>query len=146
VPAQIEANPRLATWLTTADGHVEVTVGKVELGQGILTALHQIAADALALPLDLVRIRSARTDGPDQGLTAGSLSVLQSTPALRYLGAAVRQLAEAPADLAPGETSSYVDRIAELDPHTDLTGFAVVATPGPTRAVGTDAPRIDLPD
>ena len=35
-----------------ADGQVEVHVGKVELGQGILTALAQIAADALALPFD----------------------------------------------------------------------------------------------
>ena len=96
VPAHIESNPRLDTWLTATDGRVEVNVGKVELGQGILTALHQVAADALALPPDLIRIRAARTDGPDQGFTAGSLSVLQSTPALRFLGAAVRQLARRP--------------------------------------------------
>ncbi len=146
VPAHIETNPRLGTWLTTANGHVDVSVGKVELGQGILTALHQIAADALALPLEVVRIRAARTGGPDQGVTAGSLSVLQSTPALQYLGAAVRQLAEAPDDLAPADISAYVDRIAALDPQTDLTGFVVVATPGPPRAVGTDVPRVDLPD
>ena len=146
VPAHIETNPRLGTWLDVTEGRVDVQVGKVELGQGILTALHQIAADALALPLDLVRVRAAHTGGPDQGVTAGSLSVLQSAPALRYLGAAVRQLGEAPDEPTPAETSAYVDRISALDPLTDLTGFAVVAQPGPTRAVGTDVPRVDLPD
>jgi CO/xanthine dehydrogenase Mo-binding subunit len=96
VPAHVRTNPRLGTWISVADGVVEVHVGKVELGQGILTALHQVAADALELPLERVCIRSARTGGPDQGLTAGSLSVFQSTPVLRYVGAVVRQLADAP--------------------------------------------------
>jgi nicotinate dehydrogenase subunit B len=145
-PPHIVSNPTLGTWLAVDDGHVEVCVGKVELGQGILTALHQVAADALGLPLDLVRIRTARTGGPDQGLTAGSLSVSQSTPALRYLGAAVRQLAEAPPDPTADEASAYLDRIAELDPHIDLNSLPVVAAPGPTRTVGTDIPRLDLPD
>ena len=50
LPAHVTTNPRLGTWVTVADGLVEVRVGKVELGQGILTALGQIAADELALP------------------------------------------------------------------------------------------------
>jgi CO/xanthine dehydrogenase Mo-binding subunit len=152
VPAHVVSNPRLGTWISVSDGRVDVHVGKVELGQGILTALHQIAADALGLPLDLVGIRTARTEGPDQGLTAGSLSVSQSTPALRYVGAAVRQLAEeAPvveevALRASRNHQDYVERIATLDPETNLTGFEVVNGPGPTLAVGVDVPRLDLPD
>ncbi|MDX6360458.1 MAG: nicotinate dehydrogenase subunit [Nocardioidaceae bacterium] len=146
VPAHIESNPLLGTWLAAGDGTVEVSVGKVELGQGILTALQQVAADALALPLDLVHIRSARTGGPDQGLTAGSLSVLQSTPALRHLGAVVRQLAEAPGNTSQDETAAYLDRIAGLDSSLDLTAFTPQVGPAPNRAVGADAPRVDLPE
>jgi nicotinate dehydrogenase subunit B len=141
LPPHVETNPRLGTWVTVADGIVEVHVGKVEFGQGILTALHQIAADAFGLPMSLVRIRTARTDGPDQGITAGSLSVFQSTPALRHIGAAVRALAEPAADLA-----SYVDRIAALDPDIDLTAVDADVFCGDPVAVGTDAPRVDIPD
>jgi nicotinate dehydrogenase subunit B len=142
VPAHLQTNPRLGTWIRVTDGVVDVAVGKVELGQGILTALHQVAADALVLPLDRVRIRSARTGGPDQGLTAGSLSVFQSTPALRYVGAVVRALAGPPTD---GDLAAYVARIGELDPGTDLR--TVGAPPSSTaHLVGTDVVRLDIPD
>ncbi|HET8663681.1 MAG TPA: molybdopterin cofactor-binding domain-containing protein [Nocardioides sp.] len=169
VPAHIAANPRLGTWIRVEDGVVRVHVGKVELGQGVLTALHQIAADALGLPPELVRIRTARTDsGPDQGLTSGSMSVQESAPALRYVGSAVRQLAEEPPSSSvveevaqPPSSSvveevaqrpsrdhleSYVDRIAALDPETNLAGLDVVDHTAPALVVGTDLPRLDLPD
>jgi nicotinate dehydrogenase subunit B len=149
VPAHVEGNPRLGTWISVADGMVQVHVGKVELGQGILTALHQIAADALGLPPDRVLIRTARTDsGPDQGLTAGSMSVQESAPALRYVGAAVRQLAEANAAGPPdtGEVTAYVERVAALDPDTHLAGLDVIGSAGPILVVGRDLPRVDLPD
>lgn len=146
-PAHVIGNPRLGTWLHVRDGMVEVRIGKVELGQGILTALAQLAADALGLPMARIRIRAASTDGPDQGLTAGSLSVQQSAPALRYLGAAVRSLA-GPVD------EGYLTRISELDPALDLTTVTVAGgdltarrTPGGRpRTVGTDVPRLDIPD
>ena len=145
VPEHIRGNPWLGTWITVADSAddcvVEVHVGKVELGQGILTALAQIAADALALPLSGIRMVAAHTThGPDEGLTAGSLSVLQAGPALRHVGAVVRALA--------GPTSpagAYVERIAALDPSTDLTS-APVAAPVAATSVGRDEARLDLPD
>jgi CO/xanthine dehydrogenase Mo-binding subunit len=144
IPVHVAANPRLGTWISVADGFVDLHVGKVELGQGILTALQQIGADALGLPQEQVRIRTARTDsGPDQGLTAGSMSVQESAPALRYVGAAVRQLAEA-RDVA--EVTAYVERVAALDPDINLTGLDVLDHGGPTLVVGTDLPRLDLPD
>jgi nicotinate dehydrogenase subunit B len=140
VPPHLITNARLGTWIRVVDGVVLLQVGKVELGQGILTALHQIAADALSLPLSAVRIVPATTSGPDQGLTAGSLSVFQSFPALRHLGAVVRVLAG-----PPEEVPAYVARIATLDPDLDLT--TVDITPNPVGcAVGTDAERTDLPD
>jgi nicotinate dehydrogenase subunit B len=140
VPPHVATNPRLGTWVRVVDGVVLVQVGKVELGQGILTAVGQIAADALRLPLSTVRVAPATTSGPDQGLTAGSLSVFQSFPALRHLGAAVRALA-GPAD----DVAGYVARIADLDPDLDLTTVEVDPDLAP-RVVGTDAERTDLPD
>ena len=141
VPAHIQDNPRLGTWVTVAGGVVEVHVGKVELGQGILTALAQIAADALALPLSGIRMVAAHTtDGPDEGLTAGSLSVLQAGPALRHVGAVVRALA------GPTEPrADYVLRIAALDPATDVTA-ATPADPVAATSVGRSEARLDLPD
>jgi nicotinate dehydrogenase subunit B len=140
VPPHIATNPRLGTWVRVEDGVVGVRVGKVELGQGILTALGQIVADALGLPLSAVRIVAATTSGPDQGLTAGSLSVTQSFPALRHLGAVVRSLA-GPTD----DPAAYVGRIADLDPGVDLTEVELVPDVA-VRAVGSDAERTDLPD
>ena len=141
VPAHIQDNPRLGTWVTVAGGVVEVHVGKVELGQGILTALAQIAADALALPLSGIRMVAAHTtDGPDEGLTAGSLSVLQAGPALRHVGAVVRALA------GPTEPrADYVLRIAALDPATDVTAVTP-ADPVAATSVGRSEARLDLPD
>jgi len=141
-PPHIAANPSLGTWLSVVDGVVVVHVGKVELGQGILTALAQVAADALGLPVAAVRMRAAHTaDGPDEGLTAGSLSVLQAGPALRHVGAVVRALTDGPR----GDLTSYVARIAQLDPATDLC--AVTPAPAaPAAAVGHSEPRLDLPD
>lgn len=139
VPQHVLGNPRLGTWVTVRDGLVEVHVGKVELGQGILTALAQIAADALALPLSEIRTVPAHTaHGPDEGLTAGSLSVLQAGPALRHVGAVVRALADPTSE-------GYVARIAALDPDTDLL-TAPAADSVTSSAVGASHPRLDLPD
>ena len=51
-PAACNTNRMLDAWIRIdADGNVTVFTGKVELGQGILTALAQIAAEELDVPL-----------------------------------------------------------------------------------------------
>lgn len=142
LPPHVVTNPRLGSWLGVGDGVVLVRIGKVELGQGITTALAQVAADALGLPLDRVRMVPAHTTrGPDQGLTAGSLSVMQTAPALRHVGAVVVALA------GPTEPADeYVARVAALDPDLDLRDHDPAAGPPPRRVVGRDEPRLDLPD
>ena len=70
---------------------VTVFCGKVELGQGIHTALAQIVADELGLPLDRVQFAAPQTDVcPDEGVTSGSLSVQESGAALRLACAELR--------------------------------------------------------
>jgi len=55
------------------DGSVQVNHGGTEMGQGLHTKIQQIAADALGVPLDAVRIMPTRTDKvPNTSATAAS--------------------------------------------------------------------------
>jgi len=81
-----------------ADGTVSIAVGKVELGQGISTALAQIAAEELGVDLSKIRILPASTAySPDEGVTSGSLSIQDGGKALRAACAELRGRAEKPA-------------------------------------------------
>src|SRR5439155_8886041 len=84
-PISFAKNRKLEGWIAVnGDGAVTVFTGKVELGQGILTALAQIAAEEMDVDLDQISIVSASTvRGPDEGYTFGSQSVEQSGSALR---------------------------------------------------------------
>jgi CO/xanthine dehydrogenase Mo-binding subunit len=94
LPVSLAANPRLSSWLKfSADGHVVVSPGKVEIGQGIVTALAQIAADELDIDISRVRMHRASTaSSPNEGVTSGSLSIQQSGRALRHACAEVRRI------------------------------------------------------
>ena len=55
-PGSLQNNRKLDGWIRiNADGTATIFSGKVELGQGILTALHQIVAEELDLPLGASR-------------------------------------------------------------------------------------------
>ena len=90
----LAANPLISSWLTVrADGTVTLRVGKAELGQGIHTALAQIAVTELGLaPGQLVVAPLSTAASPDEGFTAGSLSTQVSGAAVRAVGAAARRL------------------------------------------------------
>src|SRR5262245_14335923 len=93
-PARLRPNRRLVAWIRIgADGKVTVFTGKVELGQGIITALAQIAAEELDVPLAQVTMVPADTGRtPNEGQTAGSQSIENSGTALRMAGAEVRAI------------------------------------------------------
>ena len=94
LPGSLGANRRLDRWLRIdREGTVTVFPGKVEIGQGILTALAQIVAEELDVSLG--RIRLAPTDtrySPDEGMTSGSMSITDGGTALRYAAAEARDL------------------------------------------------------
>ncbi|GAB3424964.1 molybdopterin-dependent oxidoreductase [Flindersiella endophytica] len=97
IPRAIESFPNVEQWLRpTHDGRIEVLSGRVELGQGIRTALAQVVATELGLPVEQVVVRSAATDEtPDEGYTAGSMSMELGGAALARAAAAYRRLLEA---------------------------------------------------
>jgi CO/xanthine dehydrogenase Mo-binding subunit len=92
LPVSLDANPKLASWISISpEGHVVLSPGKVEIGQGIVTALAQIAADELDVDIARIRMVRATTAGsPDEGVTSGSLSVQQSGRAVRHVCSEVR--------------------------------------------------------
>ena len=62
LPQSLIDNPRLDRWVAfEAEGRVRIATGKVEIGQGILTALTQIAAEELDVAPERVRIVSGDT-------------------------------------------------------------------------------------
>jgi nicotinate dehydrogenase subunit B len=162
----LAANPALSTWLSIrSDGVVEVRSGKVELGQGVLTALAQIVAEELDVDMSRIRMTAAVTGtSPDEGYTAGSLSIQHSGGALRavcaearerYVAAAADKLAVPVEELdvvdgrviAPdGGEISYWELADDALLDGPVTGTAAVKPPDRYRVVGADAARIDLPD
>jgi CO/xanthine dehydrogenase Mo-binding subunit len=163
LPAALKLNPRLSTWLRFAGDRVEVRTGKVEIGQGIVTALAQVAADSLGVRFDRIRMVPATTAGsPDEGITSGSRSTNESGIALRVvcaqararlLDAAAAQLGCTAADLSVDDGRILLrGQPTGLDycklPHASVLDADVAPglVPMPQRlAVGQPVPRLDLP-
>jgi nicotinate dehydrogenase subunit B len=167
LPASLAANPVLSAWLSFSPaGAVTIFSGKVEYGQGVWTALAQIAAEELDLALARVTVAPVSTArSPDEGVTSGSLSIQDSGSALRQECARARAvfLAAAADKLGTGASALAVDdgQIVAAGRATGLS-YWELATPGlldreagppvpekpPERwsVVGRSAPRLDLPD
>lgn len=167
LPGSLAANPRLDRWLAfDAAGHVTVTPGKVELGQGILTALAQIVAEELDVAMRRIRLQAASTpDSPNEGVTSGSLSVQDSGMALRHAAAAARAIHLQVAAQRSGVAveSLRVEDGAFLGPDGRQVGSywlqadaellaceapadARPKAPDQRRIAGRSAARLDLPD
>ena len=72
-----------------ADGRGVMETGAHDMGQGALTALAQIAADALGLDLERVEFRAGTSDLPDAGIAGGSGHTATAGLAIHNAGAAV---------------------------------------------------------
>jgi nicotinate dehydrogenase subunit B len=166
LPINLKANPRLSRWLRfSRDGYVELSAGKVELGQGIVTALAQIAADELDIGLHRIRMVQVTTAAsPNEGTTSSSLSVEQSGSAVRhaaaqarsiYLELAAQRLGVAPDSLTvedgtiagPGNLRTSYWELADDDLLArDANPGVRAKAPAARRLAGTPAARLDLPD
>ena len=93
ISPSLETYPQIDNWITiNEDRSISVFSGKVELGQGIATALAQIAAEELDVALQRIRLVMADTQRtPDEGGTTGSRSLETSGVAIRLAAAAARE-------------------------------------------------------
>jgi CO/xanthine dehydrogenase Mo-binding subunit/aerobic-type carbon monoxide dehydrogenase small subunit (CoxS/CutS family) len=166
LPADLAANPVLARWLDfSRDGEVTIRTGKVEYGQGIWTALAQVAAEELQVTLARVRVAAVSTStSPNEGITAGSLSVQDSGSALRQacaqardllLDAAAVRLGVPQAELAVADGQILADGPTGLSYWAlaqpgllDRPADALVPSrpPGEWSVAGRSAARLDIPD
>jgi len=75
------------------DGRVTIFSGKIEMGQGVMTSLAQMAAEDLQVPLDVIDMVMGDTDQCpwDMG-TFGSMSTRFFGPALRAAAAEAREV------------------------------------------------------
>ena len=163
-PALID-NPRLDQWVGFAEpGHVRVATGKVEIGQGVLTAMVQIAAEELDIMPERIRLDAGDTDlTPNEGYTSGSQSIQFGGVALRLACAEVRGLfldhaaavsGHPRAELAVrdgaiirgGEPTGhdYWSLAGAIDLGRAATGRTPIKRAGEHTVVGTNAPRVDL--
>ena len=164
LPGDLARSPLLDSWIGVGtDGQITVFTGKAELGQGLKTALIQIAAHELAVApsaVDIVTADTART--PDEGVTAGSRSMQDSGTAILNAAANVRVLL---AEAAAWRFAIGADRIVMRDgaahaPDGRAVGYGelvsglslhAVARPdvprreGGSPMIGENLARIDIP-
>jgi CO/xanthine dehydrogenase Mo-binding subunit len=165
LPPLLAANPRLDQWVGfPSPGRVTVSTGRVEIGQGVLTAMLQIAAEELDVALQRILLQTGDTDlTPNEGYTAGSQSIQFGGVALRMACAEVRGLfldhvaasfGYSRTDLTVrdgaitrrGEPTGhdYWSLAGAVDLGRSATGHAVPKSVSDYRVVGRNTPRVDL--
>jgi len=94
LPGSLQRDPKLDSWIRIDErGGITVFTGKCELGQGIKTALTQVAAEELAVAPQSIHLVAADTGlTPNEGYTAGSHSMQDSGTAIRHAAAQARSL------------------------------------------------------
>ena len=92
-PVALPGRDQVDAWLQVlGDGRIRVLTGKMELGQGLTTAIMQVAAEELNTDTERVNVNLAETGvTPDEGYTAGSRSMETSAMSVRYAAATARE-------------------------------------------------------
>jgi CO/xanthine dehydrogenase Mo-binding subunit len=165
LPPLLEQNRQLDRWVRFAEpGRVTVATGRVEIGQGVLTAMRQIAAEELDVALERILLLTGDTElTPNEGYTAGSQSIQFGGVALRLACAEVRArfldhaagaFALPRADLAVRDGAithrgtatghDYWSLAANVDLACPATGGVPPKDPAEYGTVGRNTPRVDL--
>jgi nicotinate dehydrogenase subunit B len=164
-PGSLKETPLLDAWIRVApDGRVTVFTGKIEMGQGLKTALLQVAAEQLDVApdrIELVTADTART--ANEGFTAGSHSMQDSGTAILNAAAQVRGLlrdaaaaewgvaaetlstANGTVEAPDGRTLGYGALAAKLNLHARAEPDSPLKDPAVYRLIGTSMPRVDIP-
>jgi nicotinate dehydrogenase subunit B len=162
VPGQAELLVHVAP-----DGVVTAFNGHVDLGTGIRTALSQIVAEELDVPIGHVRMVLGDTSaGPDQGATLASTTIQVTAIPLRKAAAQARQwlIGEAATflqcspdmlrtedgrlhlDDGSGRSFAYGEIIGDRSIDLPFDDAVTVKSPDQYRLVGRSTPRVDIPD
>jgi len=165
LPGSLEKSPLLDAWIRIdASNRVTVFTGKAELGQGVKTALTQVAAEELDVAFERVTLVTADTAAtPNEGFTAGSNSMKDSGTAIRNAAAQVREilvaragerLGASPESLrvedatlisAQGKRVTYGELVAGEQLHVEAKPTSRFKDPKQYRLVSRSIPRIDIP-
>ena len=148
-----------------ASGTVQLVMGKVELGQGIGTAMAQLVAEELDVDISRIKLLPVNTErSPDESYTFSSISVQQSGPPTRRAAATARQylLGQAAIELAmpagrlavsdgkitlDGDPTKldYWALLGEQQVELELSSEAPLKAVSDYTVVGQSAERIDIP-
>jgi CO/xanthine dehydrogenase Mo-binding subunit len=166
LPPTLNANRRLDRWVRfNADGTVTIRSGKVEIGQGIISAIAQIAAEELDISYARIRMSPVDTTiSPNEGSTSGSRSVEEGGEAMRQVCAEIR---DALLQVAARKLETSLERLTvedgairvrggsasltywqlapEIDFTRDATGQVRPKHADEFKLVGKPLPRIDIP-
>ncbi len=165
LPGDLDSTRLLDAWIRIdAKGEVTVFTGKAELGQGVKTAVLQVAAEELKVPLPTLKLVTADTvRTPNEGYTAGSQSMSNSATAIRHAAAQVREIligeaarrANVPADqlkaadgavVAPdGRRFGYGELVSETLIHVEAQPQSKLTPPAEHMIIGKPQPRVDIP-
>lgn len=165
LPGSLKGSPMLDSWIRIdADGSITVFTGKSELGQGIRTALLQVAAEELDVdPHAIALITSDTGRTPNEGYTAGSHSMQDSGTAILNAAAQVRALLiqtaagrlDVPADQLKTENGAVVTQDGRRLGYGELVAGDVLHVraqpqspfkdPKTYTVMGTAMPRVDIP-
>ena len=164
-PGSLAKAPYLDSWIgIDGNGGVTVFTGKAELGQGIMTALVQCAAEELDVDPKVVTIVTADTERTaNEGYTAGSHSMQDSGTAILNAAAQVRAILielaanqlNLPTDQLQARTGAIVANDGRSVAYKDLViGQALhrmaqphspLKNPKAFTVIGTSMQRIDIP-
>jgi nicotinate dehydrogenase subunit B len=165
LPGSLKETPFLDSWVRIeADGGVTVFTGKAELGQGIKTALLQVAAEELDVSFAGVKLVTADTTRTaNEGFTAGSHSMQDSGVAIMQAAAqarailvaeAARRFGVAPERLttengvvkAPdGRTVRYGELVSDQLLHVQAQPQSPLKDPAAFKIMGRSQQRVDIP-
>ncbi|HWI14400.1 MAG TPA: molybdopterin cofactor-binding domain-containing protein, partial [Burkholderiales bacterium] len=165
LPGSLKKSPLLDSWIRIgADDTITVFTGKAELGQGIKTALIQVAAEELVVEPQRIALVTADTGRTaNEGYTAGSHSMQDSGTAIYNAAAQVRviltQLAatrlNVPAETltvqngtiksADGRSVKYGELVSEETLHVEAQPKSPLKDPRTHTLMGKSLPRVDIP-
>jgi len=164
LPGDLADHPLLSSWIRfNDDGTVTLFMGKVELGQGAITAVAQVCAEELVIDFGRIQVISGDTRlSPDEGTTAGSQTMPNCAPAVQQAAAEVRQVLRGKAaeklgvdaetlvlddgNITSGDkNTTYWELVSGLQLEVEATGTAPLLPISEHRVIGQSVPRIDIP-